>query len=112
MLRFLMHLLHARHIPPFLGLLHPITNKDDTPTYVEQWGHSANHFEPGKAKGIERPGIGTKKVNHRFIVTRMFSQAANDGREAPVVGSNHEADDDHNKPLVGSFPGKARTKCR
>lgn len=60
--------------PAYTGLpwlLHPVADKDDAPAHVEQWGHAAGDFEPGKPKGIERPGIGTKEENQGFIVSRM-----------------------------------------
>jgi hypothetical protein len=37
-------------------------------------------------------------------------QASNDSREAQVIGTNHQADDNHNEPLVGGLPGKVGSK--
>lgn len=107
-----MQLLHARHMPSFLGLLHTVADKHDASTHVQERSEAANGFLPRNPQRVQRPGRRTKEMEHRLVMARMQRQIPDDGSHTEMIGTNHQTDNDDNEPLECGYSGKTITECQ
>ncbi|WP_342746173.1 hypothetical protein [Paenibacillus donghaensis] len=105
-----MKFLDSRHPATFLGLFHPVTDEDDTILNHQQRRRSANDLKPHLLQGRQRPGRRTEEVKERLITAAIQGEIPNDGSDAEMIGAQHKADDNHDKPPERGLSGKARTE--
>ncbi|MEK3795358.1 hypothetical protein MKX42_26775 [Paenibacillus sp. FSL R7-0204] len=50
-----------------------------------------------------------EEMNERFVTAGIPREISNQRSNARMVGAQHEAEDNHDKPLERDFSGEART---
>jgi len=105
--RFLEQLFNTGHIPPFFGLFRTIAKQQGSVIELIQPVVMEDGTVPGLPELRCGTGIRTEEMEQRFIHARTNAQAADDGRDAEVIGTCHKPYNNNDEPAISSGSGKA-----